>query len=89
MGVMAAHLAPTERLRQHQLIELYHAAVNPQAGAIKAKSAAWLAGRGYLHAWFPTSTEARYVITRKGWGALKRDWRLIADRVQGYPGVPV
>ena len=86
MAIARALSAPSDRLRPHQLIEIYHAATNAHAGALKPKSAAHLAGAGYLHMWFLSPREARFVVTRKGWQALKRDWRLIADKVYGYPG---
>ena len=79
------HTAPQHRFRPAQVIELYHAAVT-QAAPRKPKSAAWLAAHGYLHRW-RLGREPRYVITRKGWLALKANWGLIADRVHGYPKV--
>ncbi len=85
MAVAPALTAATDRLRPHQLVEIYHAAMNADAGALKPRCAAHLASRGYLHMWFLAADEARFVVTRKGWQALKRDWRLIADRVYGYP----
>ncbi len=69
------------QLRHGQLIELYHATVRMPA-PLRPKCAAFLATHGLLHRW---GDPPKYMITRKGWLELRRNWHRIADKVHGYP----